>query len=222
MIVAFCEKKPDNKYSITNSLFHYSLSNSPKKAIINCNQEWADKMAINHIEPDLIVSDIKNIIELSIDLEKTTEVIRLLLLLQRIDFRYNSVFVEYAHQIALVLIANGNFEDALKYIVRRNVLLVNNDDALLFLQLFYENEAFVEAEILLKAIEVRYRRVLNEQVKSKNGINPNLFIYKSQTLALSMYEGSEKNKINLIKYLNHLKRLKNGSPEMDSLIDEVN
>ena len=94
-------------------------------------------MAINHIEPDLIIYDIKSIIQLSIELEKTTEVIRLLLLLQRIDFRYNSVFVEYAHQIALALIANGEFRDALKYIVRRNELLISNDDALLFLQLFY-------------------------------------------------------------------------------------
>jgi len=221
LIVKFCEDHPNDEYSITNNLYHYSLSNTPEKAIINCNQDWADKLAINHIEPDLIIYDIKSIIQLSIELEKITEVIRLLLLLQRIDFRYNSVFVEYAHQIALALIANGKFRDALKYIVRSNELLISNDDALLFLQLFYENEAFGEAQTLLRAVDSRHRRTLETQIKSGKGINPALFIYKSQFLTLSVFENF---KDGFLKFMNHqryLSKLKNGNEEMDSLIDEV-
>lgn len=221
LIVDFCEKQPDNKYSITNNLYHYSLSNFPEKAVSNCDQLWADKMAIHHIEPDLIVADIKTIIGLSIDLGQTTEVIRLLLLLQRIDFRYNSVFVEYAHQIALALIANGKFSYALKYIVRGNELLIGNDDALLFLQLFYENEAFEEAKVLLKAIDSRHRRILAEQIKSGKGINPAVFIYKSQFLTLSVFENFEEGYLRVMNYQKYLSKLKNGNAEMDSLIDEV-
>lgn len=221
LIANFCEKQVDNIYAITNSLYHYSLSNSPEKAIVDCNQEWADKMAINHIEPDLIISDIKNIIGLSIDLEKTTELIRLLLLIQRIDFRYNSVFVEYAHQIALALISNGKFSDALKYIVRRNELLISNDDALLFLQLFYENEAFEQGEVLLKAIESRHRRTLENQIKIGKGINPVIFIYKSQFLTLSVFENFENGYRKVMNYQKYLSKLKNGNLEMDKLIDDV-
>ncbi|WP_376777141.1 trypsin-like peptidase domain-containing protein [Flavobacterium covae] len=221
LIVKFCEHRPNEKYSITNNLYHYSLSNTPEKAIINCNQDWADKLAINHIEPDLIIYDIKNIIQLSIELEKTTEVIRLLLLLQRIDFRYNSVFVEYAHQIALALIANGKFHDALKYIVRSNELLISNDDALLFLQLFYENEAFEEAEILLRAVDSRHRRTIETLVKSGKGINPAVFIYKSQFLTLSVFENFKEGFLKVMSYQRYLSKLKNGNEEMDSLIDEV-
>lgn len=221
LIVKFCEDHPNNKYSITNNLYHYSLSNTPEKALINCNQEWADKLAINHIEPDLIIYDIKTIIQLSIDLEKTTEVIRLLLLLQRIDFRYNSVLVEYAHQVALALIANGKFNDALKYIVRRNELLINNDDALQFLQLFYENEAFEEGKILLKAIDSRHRRILEKQIKSGKGIDPTVFIYKSQFLTLSVFENFEEGYWKVMHYHKYLSNLKNGNDEMDNLIDEV-
>ena len=114
MIVNYCEAHPDSDYSLTNMLYHCGLSNSPEKAVESCNQVWADKMAFNHIEPDLVVSDIKNTISLSIELELTTELIRLLLLLQRIDFRYNSVFVEYAHEMTLVLIANRKYKEAIK------------------------------------------------------------------------------------------------------------
>lgn len=221
LIVKYCEDYPNDKYSITNNLYHYSLSNTPGKAIINCNQYWADKLAINHIEPDLIIYDIKSIIQLSIELEKTTEVIRLLLLLQRIDFRYNSVFVEYAHQIALALIANGKFHDALKYIVRRNELLISNDDALLFLQLFYENEAFEEAQILLRAVDSRHRRTIEAQIKSGKGINPAVFIYKSQFLTLSVSENFKGGFLKVMNYQRYLSKLKNGNEEMDNLIDEV-
>lgn len=221
LIAKFCKKQVDNIYAITNSLYHYSLSNTPKNAIIGCNQEWADKMAINHIEPDLIIYDIKSIIQLSIELEKTTEVIRLLLLLQRIDFRYNSVFVEYAHQIALALIANGEFRDALKYIVRRNELLISNDDALLFLQLFYENKAFEEAKILLKAVDSRHRRTLETQIKSGKGINSAVFIHKSQFLTLSVFENFKEGFLNVMNYHKYLSNLKNGNEEMDNLIDEI-
>ncbi|AND65217.1 hypothetical protein AX766_12885 [Flavobacterium covae] len=221
LIVKFCEDHPNDRYSITNNLYHYSLSNNPEKAIINCNQDWADKLTINHIEPDLIIYDIKSIIQLSIELEKTTEVIRLLLLLQRIDFRYNSVFVEYAHQIALSLIANGKFRDALKYIVRSNELLISNDDALLFLQLFYEKEAFGEAQTLLRAVDSRHRRTLETQIKSGKGINPALFIYKSQFLTLSVFENFKDGFLKFMNYQRYLSKLKNGNEEMDSLIDEV-
>lgn len=221
LIVKFCEDHPNDKYSITNNLYHYSLSNTPEKAIINCNQDWADKLAVNHIEPDLIIYDIKSIIQLSIELEKTTEVIRLLLLLQRIDFRYNSVFVEYAHQIALSLIANGKFRDALKYIVRSNELLIGNDDALLFLQLFYENEAFEEAQILQRAVDSRHRRTIETQIKSGKGINPAVFIYKSQFLTLSVFENFKRGFLKFMNYQKYLSKLKSGNEEMDGLIDEV-
>jgi len=209
LIVKFCENHCDSIYAVTNNIHHYSLSNSPEKAVINCNQEWADLMAINHIEPDLVISDIKNVIELSINLQLTTEIIRILLLLQRIDFRYNSVFVEYAHEIALALIANKKYSQAIKYIVRRDALLISIGDAIHFLQHFYENNASVEVEILNNAIEREYRRLINDALDD-NGLHSSTFIVKAQTIILESTNELKSAQMNLLKYLNMLRQsLKN-------------
>lgn len=191
-IVAFCENNIDNEYSIENILHHYTLSNTPENALQNCNQEWADKLALNHIEPDLVLLDIKNTISLSLKLKQTTELIRLLLLLQRIEFRYDYVLYEYAGNIALALIANKKYKHALKYIVRRNILLANNHQAIVFLQLFYEAEAFKEANILLEAIEARFRKEIESSNSSEKGISMDFFTMKANSLVLSAKENPEK------------------------------
>ncbi|MFT4847695.1 MAG: hypothetical protein ACI8ZO_000286 [Flavobacteriales bacterium] len=191
-IVAFCENNIDNEYSIENSLHHYTLSNTPENALQNCNQEWADKLALNHIEPDLVLLDIKNTISLSLKLKQTIELIRLLLLLQRIEFRYDYVLYEYAENIALALIANEKYKHALKYIVRRNILLVNNHQAIVFLQLFYEAEAFKEANILLEAIDARFRKEIESSDSSEKGISMDFFTMKANSLILSAKENPKK------------------------------
>lgn len=221
LIVDFCEKQPDNKYSITNNLYHYSLSNFPEKAVCNCDQLWADKMAIHHIEPDLIVADIKTIIGLSIELGQTTEVIRLLLLLQRIDFRYNSVFVEYAHEITLALIANKKYNQAIKYIVRRDTLLISITDAIHFLQHFYENEAYEEIDILTNALDSEYRKLMDEGLKGK-GISSSTFIVKAQTIILDSNNNLKNSQEGLHDYLNRLRKFSKYSDDPNNHIDNEN
>lgn len=203
-IVQFCEAFPEDIYAITNVIYHYSLSSKPESAVLNCNQFWADKLAVNHVEPDLVISDIKDIIELAIDLGNTTELLRLLLLLQRIDFRYDSVLVEYAFEIALGLIAAGKFEHAIKYLVRRNVLLISMHDSIHFLQHFYENEAYREAGILKAAIEAEYRKIL-EHGSEGEGVHNSVFIVKAQTMILSE-EPVKEAQLKLYHFLNDLRR----------------
>ncbi|SDI27490.1 hypothetical protein [Winogradskyella thalassocola] len=191
-IASFCENNLDNEYSIENCLHHYALSNTPEKALKSCNQKWADKLTLNHIEPDIVLLDIKNTINLSLKLEQTTELIRLLLLLQRIEFRYDYILYEYAQNIALALIANEDYQHALKYIVRRNILLVSNDQAIIFLQLLYEAEAYKEANVLLEAIDARFRKEIESEFKSGKGVSMDFFTMKANSLVLSTNENSEK------------------------------
>lgn len=220
MIVKFCEENPDNLYCITNVIYHYALSNNPISAVSNCNQDWADKLAINHVEPDLLISDIKSVIELSIDLKQTTELIRLLLLLQRIDFRYNSVFVEYAFEIALALIANKKFSQAIKYLVRRSVLLISINDAVHFLQQFYENDAYEEIEILSNAIDREYRKLIDKGLDG-SGIHHSTFIVKAQTIILSGKDLRESQK-EMYGYLNMLKKYTDINDQNEDTLDEKN
>ena len=202
IIVKYCENFPKEIYSIINLIYHNALSSNPDKAIVKCNQIWADNLAIHHVEPDLIINDIKRVVDVSIQLKQTTQLIRLLLLLQRIDFRYNSVWVEYAFEIALALIAQGKYTDALKYLVRRNVLLVGISDATLFLQHFYENDAFDEASILENAIEREYRKELHIGMNSKEGVSASLFISKARTIILGSGKDFDNAQNELWGYLN--------------------
>ena len=185
-ISQFCSLNIDHIYSINNLLYHQSQGTNKEDAITYCNQDWADNCALNSVSPELVIGDLKEIINISIDLNQTVETIRLLLLLQRIEFRYDSVFAENANLIASSLISLGDYEAALKYLVRENTLLIDNYDALMFLQLLYENEAKAEGRILFDAISKRYRRQINEGMNSKEGIGHDTFMLQLNSLTLSM------------------------------------
>lgn len=63
---------------------------------------------------------------------ETTEVIRLLLLSQRIEFRYDSVFAENAFELAEAMIALKKPEAAYNYLVRENTVLTTESDSIYF------------------------------------------------------------------------------------------
>ena len=56
------------------------------------------------------------------------------------------------------------------------------------MQLFYENEAFEEANILLEAIDSRFRKTMEDGFGSNEGIPFENFIMKTNALTLSTYE----------------------------------
>ncbi|WP_017496413.1 serine protease [Flavobacterium sp. WG21] len=186
-ICGYLEKDSTSDLSINNLLYHYSRGSKKHLSLQRCNQDWADLCTKNDVPPDLVLSDIKQIISLSIDLQETLETIRLLLLLQRIDFRYDSVFAENAYYLALAMISVKNYSAALKYLVRDRILLVDDRESILFLRLFFENQAFHEAEILLSALEKRYRKTINDGLRWGSEINVEIFgiMMKAYTLLVN-------------------------------------
>ena len=211
-IANYCCLNQDKEYSIAHYIFHLAQSNFPDEAIKNCNQEWADQLANESIAPDLVISDIKDVIALSIKMENTNQVIRLLLLLQRIEFRYNYVLIEYATNIALALISNNKFKQALRYIVRRNILLIDSHDALQFLQLFYEYQAYEEANILYESIDRRFRNLLHNSVK---GVSSDTFFMKGKSLILASNKDFEENYSALMNYQMFLKKMHDNIVDRD-------
>lgn len=212
-ISQFCSINSDHFYSVNNLLYHQSQSTNKADAIIFCNQDWADKCALKSVSPELVIGDLKELINISIDLEQTVETIRLLLLLQRIEFRYDSVFAENANLIASALISLGEYDAALKYLVRDNTLLVDNYDALLFLQLLYENEAIAEGRILFEAISQRYRRQIDEGMNSNEGIGYDTFMLQLNSLTLSMNDNFEEGFHGFSNLMQVLKRQQNIADE---------
>lgn len=147
-----------------------------QKGLSMCNQAWADSCALNDVSPDLIMQDIKECLSFAVDSNLPVEVVRLMLLAQRIETRCDSIMVDNATDVANLKIAMGKPEVALKYLVRDNILLVNIDSAITYLrelfELGYENEAFV----LSSAIDAAIRKQINDITGKK--ASPYIFLQR--------------------------------------------
>lgn len=157
-IGTFCLDNPGHSYAVKNVVFHLLRAGDDlrRQAVIHCNQAWADECAKWHVAPDLILEDLHQVLGAAITFGDITELINLLLLSQRIEFRYNNIFAAYASELANVLITVGKSKDAIGYIIRESVLIVSDSDALHFLHRLYETDALEEAEQLYKAIHLRF------------------------------------------------------------------
>jgi hypothetical protein len=198
-IVSFCELNTNHQYAIWNYLYHLSKCSTRIRCIEECSQRWADKCALNDVNPELVLVDIRNITSIAIDENQTTEVIRLLLLAQRIEFRYDSVLAENAFEIAEAMIALGRPETAYDYLVRENTVIVTESDSVHFLQLFYDNGYNELANRLYENIHVRLREIMN----SEESFSIQIFLINLYTQTQLCNEG----KVGLERFQHLLKSL---------------
>ncbi|EAY29476.1 S1 family peptidase [Microscilla marina] len=216
-IIKYCDQSLAGQYSLENRLHHYTLSSSPIKSLEICNQDWADNAAQHHVNPDLVTQDIRSVINIAVDERATTELIRVLLLLQRIEFRYDSVFAEHAFDLAEALIALGEYEAAIKYLVRDNTLLISEGDAIYFLQLLYENKAIKAGERLFSALDAKYRLYLKDEFGKKDEeISLEPFINQVRSLCLFMYENPKDGYFRIQQIRSFAKKMMNLSIEKDA------
>ena len=214
-IASYCEKNPDTTYSIENHLHHVVNGTNIQKGLSMCNQAWADSCALNDVSPDLIMQDIKECLSFAVDSNLPVEVVRLMLLAQRIETRCDSIMVDNATDVANLKIAMGKPEVALKYLVRDNILLVNIDSAITYLrelfELGYENEAFV----LSSAIDAAIRKQINDITGKK--ASPYIFLQKGLLIVEGIMAGYEDDS-HLQGYFLFLDRL---IPESDEQLIQV-
>ncbi|MGE9313211.1 trypsin-like peptidase domain-containing protein [Niabella sp. CJ426] len=164
----YIQKHPQTNFSLSEKVYHLAHGDeqSKRKALDECNQAWIDDCALNSINPDIVLVDVKNVIGLAAELGIAHKVISLLLLSQRVNFRYNTLFQENAIFLVNALLALGRPEEAIRYVVRNKTLITADGDALYLLQKFYEYEADEEAEILLNAINQTCRNILDSGLES--------------------------------------------------------
>jgi len=158
----YIHKHPQTNFSLSEKVFHLAHGNeqSKRSALDECNQSWIDDCALNSINPDIVLVDVKNVIGLAAELGIAHKVISLLLLSQRVNFRYNTLFQENAIFLVNALLALDRPEEAIKYVVRNNTLITADGDALYLLQKFCEYGADEEAKILLNAINQTCRNII--------------------------------------------------------------
>lgn len=159
----YLQKHPQTSFSLSEKVYHlvHGDNQSKRDALDECNQVWIDDCALNSINPDIVLVDVKNVIGLAAELGITHKVISLLLLSQRVNFRYNTLFQENAVFLVNALLALGRPEEAIRYVIRNKSLITSDGDALYLLQKFYEYDANEEAEILLNVINQTCRSIVD-------------------------------------------------------------
>lgn len=197
----YIQKHPLTNFSLSEKVYHLAHGDeqSKRNALDECNQAWIDDCALNSINPDIVLIDVKNVIGLAAELGIAHKVISLLLLSQRVNFRYNTLFQENAIFLVNALLALGRPEEAIRYVVRNKTLITADGDALYLLQKFYEYEADEEAEILLNAINQTCRNIV------ENGFDSNSFNRFIQLKFSAITLSSNKNKKRSFEEFGHFK-----------------
>ena len=116
----FCEKNQKSQYGLLNLIYHgLKIENDDKShVILLCNQSWVDKCVLQGVEPDTLQIDIHKTLEAATLLGDLAETVRILLLSQRINFRYSVLFAQSASLTAGALISIGKQEEVLQHAVK--------------------------------------------------------------------------------------------------------
>jgi len=171
----FCVRESSLEYCALNVVFHLlrSGNTSRSRAIVVCGQNWVDACVTLGVEPDILLFDIDATLTAAVNLGPAIEVVRLLLLSQRVSFRYNALFAQSARLIAEALIALNRPKEALKHAIRFNTLIVAPDDALQIafrlIQSNYQEEA-------LELLKLLHGRILEAHTSSFDGFELDNFI----------------------------------------------
>lgn len=205
-IASYCEANIETKYAVENYLHHVVNGQDSRKGLALCNQEWADNCAMHDVSPDLIMHDIKECLSLAVDLSLPIEVVRLMLLAQRIENRCDSIMVDNVEAFVNLNIALGKPDVAMKYIVRDNILLVDLPNAMRYLQVLFELGYKEQAITLSEVIDATIRKTIEED--SKKGVNSFTFAARGMVLIERMQAGIDEMAYlgNFYKHVAHLLR----------------
>jgi hypothetical protein len=150
----FCGKETEIPYCRINLVFHGLHSEIARKieAVRLCNQGWVDTCVELGSEPGQILTDVEQALAIVLSVGTAPEAIRILLLSQRVSFRYDFLFAQSAFLIANALIALGKPREALNHIVRSGSLLLSPLESLrmsfIFISHGFDDEAKQILDIL--------------------------------------------------------------------------
>ncbi|MES2063554.1 MAG: serine protease [Bacteroidota bacterium] len=162
-IAGYCRDHRELTFAAANVIFHLlnAKMEDRRDAVKTCDQVWADSCTMSGVSPDLVLADIKNTVAMAALFGLAAEAIRLLLLSQRISFRYNTLFEENATYLVSALLALGKPDEALGYLIRNDKLAVSDGDAIFLLQRFFEYGFIEEGTELYNVIKKTSHKMLD-------------------------------------------------------------
>jgi hypothetical protein len=155
LLADFCTRERAERYSRLNVVFHLLRSGDVgrDKGVKLCDQPWVDACVGLGAEPDVLLSDVKAALQAAIAAGNAVQTIRLLLLSQRVTFRYDVLFAQSAHLVAEALIQLQRPKEALSHAIRFNTLIVGPEEAqsisFALIKLGYVDEALQLLHLLL-------------------------------------------------------------------------
>lgn len=188
----YCATHPDNRYGTLNTVYHGLRAGQTEeaRAVASCSQDWVDRCVTVGAEPDALLRDADEALAAAAKQGGLVEVIRLLLLAQRIQFRYDTLFALSADLAADALVALGKTQEALQHAVRYGRLIVPVHLALrLALQLTAADESEAALDILDRAEAVLERQLSNEELTIGNFVTVSEL--RIQVLLLRVRAGDE-------------------------------
>ena len=157
----------DSKYAVLNRVYH-GLQGSPAsrtRALHDCSQAWVDQCVVMGVAPDALLDDVDDAVTVATESGSAVETVRLLLLSQRVRYRYNILFADAANLAVRALVAMGQSREALRFMIRQDHLLVPLEEAIAVAVKLIDAGNFEEAYGLLEEIDIRLLESLNDKHK---------------------------------------------------------
>src|SRR5215216_4489352 len=151
-LAQFCREQPTVRYCALNLVFHLSRA-SDNAVFSECTQAWVDTAVTLGVEPDALMADVDAVVDRAATEAPAEEFFRLMLLAQRISFRYDTLFAQSARLIAEALIVIARPGEALQHVLRLKTLLVGPDDAFKISFLLHQHGYDSEALTLLNRVQ---------------------------------------------------------------------
>lgn len=170
-LAGFCSARESGDYGVLSKVYHALRGGRDQqlRAIQGCNQPWVDDSVLLGAEPDVLLADIDETLAAATRFGTATDIVRLLLLSQRLTFRYNVLFVQSAELVALALISIGKTESALRHVVRNGRLVVSADEAFAVAHALTQQGSPDQAIEILELVQHEIDAVF-EKMRSENGI----------------------------------------------------
>ncbi|APZ93209.1 hypothetical protein Fuma_02826 [Fuerstiella marisgermanici] len=142
-------------YGKVNSVYHHVRGNYAQRQSIAsiCTQNWADVCVKCGVSPDNVLADVADAVDTATSIGDPVAVNRLLLLSQRLSFRYDHLLAQSAGLLADALIGLGRPAEAILNATRYGSLIVHPHDALPITYALIRNGCHDEAVSLLESVD---------------------------------------------------------------------
>lgn len=176
----YCSQNMETRYSISNVVFHLlrSAASMKSQAVELCSQEWIDSCVEIGVNPDTLILDLKDSLSAAILISDSASVFRLLLLQQRVEFRYNTLFANSAFLVAAAMIALKRPQDAIKHAIRFKRPIISLDEGLHLSHLLIEGEHQNEVFDLLEALNLALHEY---RFANSDGVSVDEFVMQTRS-----------------------------------------